>query len=69
LVLVHNDLNPSNVMVGDGAAVIINFDSCQHQGEPMSTKGLTPGWGTYTGYAVLESDLANLDRLERYLLG
>lgn len=33
--LVHNDLNPSNIMLEDGVAVIIDFDSCRRQGEPM----------------------------------
>jgi hypothetical protein len=67
--LVHNDLNPSNVMVEDDAAIIIDFDSCRRQGEPMGMKGATPGWGTYTDYANQESDVRNLDQIERYLLG
>ena len=45
LELVHNDLHPSDVMVEDGAAIIIDFDPCWRQGEPVGMKGLTPGWG------------------------
>ena len=56
-------------MVEDGAAIIIDFDSCRRQGEPMGMKGPTPGWGTYTEYAMLESDVGNFDQIERYLLG
>ncbi|GAB1311968.1 hypothetical protein MFIFM68171_02178 [Madurella fahalii] len=67
--LVHNDLNPSNVMVENGTAIIIDFDSCRRQGEPMGMKGPTPGWGTYIEYANLENDVGNLDQIERYLLG
>lgn len=67
--LVHNALTPSNVMVEDDDAVIIDFDSCRRHGEPMGVKGLTPGWGAFTEYAILESDVRNLDQMERYLLG
>ncbi|KAK0716550.1 hypothetical protein B0T21DRAFT_415274 [Apiosordaria backusii] len=67
--LVHNDLNPSNVMVEDDATIIIDFDLCRRQGESMGMKGPTPGWGTYTEYANQESDVRNLDQIERYLLG
>ncbi|KAK3332917.1 hypothetical protein B0T19DRAFT_416741 [Cercophora scortea] len=67
--LVHNDLNPSNIMVEDDAAIIIDFDSCRQRGEPMGVKGPTAGWGTYTEYATPESDISNLDQIERYLLG
>lgn len=63
--LVHNDLNPSTLMVEDGAAIIIDFDSCRRQGEPMGIKGPTPGWGTDTEYTERESDLRNLDQIER----
>ncbi|KAK0743842.1 kinase-like domain-containing protein [Schizothecium vesticola] len=67
--LVHNDLNPSNVMVEGDVAVIIDFDSCRREGAAMGVKGPTPGWGEFTGYATLESDVRNLDQMERYLLG
>jgi len=54
----------------DDAAIIIDFDSCRRQGEPMmGMKGPTPGWGSYTEYANHESDVRNLDQIERYLLG
>lgn len=44
--LVHNDLNPRNVMIAkDGAAVIIDFDWCRPTGEPLGPKGATMSWG------------------------
>ena len=43
--LVHNDLNPANVMVsGDGRPVIIDFDSCLPIGVPLNKPKRTPGW-------------------------
>lgn len=68
--LVHNDLNPSNIMIAkDGAAVIVDFDSCRPIGKPMGIKGSTPGWEVSTECAVPDNDLHNLDKIERYLLG
>lgn len=67
--LAHNGLNPSNNMVEGNAPVIIDFDSCRRQGEPMGMKGSRPGWGTSAGYADRESDMRNLDQIQRYLFG
>lgn len=80
--LVHNDLNPGNVMIAeDGTAVLIDFDSCRPTGEPLGLKGATMGWGepgpgepsfgppTQRRYAMPERDLRNLDQIEQYLLG
>ncbi|KAJ5919966.1 hypothetical protein N7454_009801 [Penicillium verhagenii] len=34
--LVHNDINPSNVILDDdGALILIDFDSCRHMGESL----------------------------------
>lgn len=45
LSLVHNDINPRNIMVDDeGKAVIIDFDSTKHYGEPLGLKGGTLSW-------------------------
>lgn len=67
--LVHGDLNPANVMVEDGVAVIIDFDSCRREGEVMGVKGPSPGWGDFAEYATVESDVRGLEQMERYLLG
>ncbi|KAI9755883.1 MAG: hypothetical protein M4579_004096 [Chaenotheca gracillima] len=43
--LVHNDINPSNVMFdSDDIPVIIDFDSCSHAGESLSGVKQTFGW-------------------------
>ena len=43
--LCHNDLNPSNVMITkDSTAVIIDFDSCRPQAEPLGDKSGTESW-------------------------
>jgi len=46
--LIHNDINPTNIMmvgVGDEMEpVIIDFDSCRSEGEELGPKGGTMGW-------------------------
>ncbi|KAL3962996.1 hypothetical protein ACCO45_004519 [Purpureocillium lilacinum] len=44
---VHNDINPSNIMISDDdAAVIIDFDSCVKIGGRAGAANIkrTPGW-------------------------
>lgn len=62
--LVHNDLNPSNIMVdNDDNVVIIDFDSCEHQGAELGPKTDTPGWEIMSRLAVPDNDLSNLSKL------
>jgi len=46
--IIHNDINPTNVMmVGSGdemEPVIIDFDSCRPEGKELGPKGGTVGW-------------------------
>lgn len=43
--IVHNDLNPSNIMLyGNLHPVIIDFDSCRKEGESMEGVGRTYEW-------------------------
>lgn len=42
--LIHNDLNPSNIMMDGGNAVIIDFDSCKVEGARLGAKAGTVGW-------------------------
>lgn len=43
--LVHDDINPKNIMLDDdGHAIIIDFDSCASSG--TKSRGGTPGWST-----------------------
>lgn len=41
--LVHNDINPDNIMVKDGTPVLIDFGSCQPFGKRLQSLG-TVGW-------------------------
>ncbi|KAJ8129876.1 hypothetical protein O1611_g3754 [Lasiodiplodia mahajangana] len=66
--LVHNDLNPSNiVLTDDGTAVIIDFDSCRPAGERIGVKGATPFWEVDSEYALPENDLQQVNQIERSL--
>jgi len=55
--LIHNDLDPGNIMLeDDGTPVIIDFDSCRRDGEPMGIKKGTPGWSA--GWTKKPSSIA-----------
>ncbi|KAI0104977.1 kinase-like domain-containing protein [Nemania sp. FL0031] len=65
---VHNDLNPTNIMLtDDGTAVVIDFDSCRPAGEPLGIKRATPLWEVDSEYALPENDLQQVDQIERSL--
>ena len=42
--LVHNDLNPSNIMMDGDNPVIIDCDSCKREGDELGSKAGTDGW-------------------------
>ncbi|KAI0428175.1 kinase-like domain-containing protein [Xylaria sp. FL1042] len=67
--LVHNDLNPSNIMMDGDNPVIIDFDSCKREGEELGSKAGTHGW-TLDGenYARKENDLYSLSKIRAALL-
>lgn len=68
--LVHNDLNPSNIMVdGDGSnPVIIDFDSCRPEGQELGCKGGTPDWAAEgITHANRENDLYGLSKIKEFL--
>ncbi|GAW24969.1 hypothetical protein ANO14919_145660 [Xylariales sp. No.14919] len=67
--LVHNDLNPSNIMMDGDNPVIIDFDSCKREGEELGSKAGTHGW-TLDGenYARRENDLYSLSKIRAALL-
>jgi serine/threonine protein kinase len=71
LVLVHNDINPSNIMLGDtGDAVIIDFDSCLPIGREIEfRKGGTFGWTSEPPptIAVPENDLYGLTLIAKFM--
>ena len=42
--LVHNDINPSNIMIDEDRAIIIDFGSCRKLGESLENVGRTYEW-------------------------
>ncbi|KAL6798892.1 kinase-like domain-containing protein [Trichoderma sp. SZMC 28013] len=67
--LVHNDLNPSNIMMDGDDAVIIDFDSCKREGDELGLKGGTHGWALEDqDYARRENDMHSLSKMEEALL-
>ena len=71
--LVHNDINPSNIMLSDtGEAVIIDFDSCLPIGQEIGfRKGGTFGWTSEPppSIAVPENDLFGLKLIAKFMTG
>ncbi|KAK4238820.1 kinase-like domain-containing protein [Achaetomium macrosporum] len=69
--LIHNDLNPRNIMVDkDGAhPVIIGFDSCRREGEELGLKGGIAGWGKEgITHASRENDFYALSLIRGFLM-
>jgi serine/threonine protein kinase len=70
--LVHNDLNPRNVMVdSDGSnPVIIDFDSCKREGQGLGVKGGTDGWvAEGITHANRQNDFYGLSKIKEFLAG
>ena len=69
--LVHNDLNPSNLMIDhDNVPRIIDFDSCQKTGQPLGYTRGTRGWSDEDAeFARWENDFSGLDMIRDYLFG
>ncbi|KAL9605083.1 MAG: hypothetical protein Q9219_000017 [cf. Caloplaca sp. 3 TL-2023] len=66
--LVHGDLNPMNIMMRGNTAVIIDFDSCQHEGSPIRYKEGTLGWmPSGTQFAERKNDEYSLSKLFEFL--
>ena len=42
--LVHNDINPGNIMLNGDVPVIIDFESCRRKGESLEGIGCTYEW-------------------------
>lgn len=59
--LAHNDINPANIMIGDGGEPkLIDFGSCEPFGEHLMSAG-TPGWCQPERIRSFTSDKANDD--------
>ncbi|KAH6974949.1 kinase-like domain-containing protein, partial [Ilyonectria sp. MPI-CAGE-AT-0026] len=67
--LVHNDINPSNIMIDSAdRPVIIDFGSCKQEGEKLGVKAGTWGWSIEGAeYALRENDFFGLSGLKTYL--
>lgn len=68
--LVHNDVNPRNIMVdSDGSnPVIIDFDSCRPEGQELGCKAGTPDWAAEgITHANRENDLYGLSKIKEFL--
>jgi len=63
--LIHNDVNPCNIMFqADDIPVIIDFDSCQREGDKL-LKGGTWGWSDETTrFASRGNDYYGLKKIQ-----
>lgn len=60
--LVHNDINPANIMLEDDTAIIIDFGSCVRKGESLESIARTYEWYDENVQTSCESN--DLDALE-----
>ncbi|KAJ5159178.1 uncharacterized protein N7500_008829 [Penicillium coprophilum] len=66
--LVHNDINPSNIMLDGDGLVIIDFGSCRPIGESMEGSGGTYEWyDEKTQLSLPENDLNALEEIRIWL--
>ncbi|KAI8947946.1 kinase-like protein [Xylaria longipes] len=70
LKLVHNDLNPSNIMLDDNnEPILIDFDSCKYEGGELGLKGGTVGWADCTArIASFANDFYGLVKIREHLV-
>lgn len=66
--LVHNDLNPFNIMMDGDRPLITDFDSCVRVGEPLEWKEGTPEWSKKgTTHAEYDNDKYSVEKIRAYL--
>ncbi|KAL2177742.1 uncharacterized protein P884DRAFT_18555 [Thermothelomyces heterothallicus CBS 202.75] len=66
--LVHNDINPSNIMLDGDEAVIIAFGSCRPAGESLEGVGRTYEWyDEQVETALPQNDLDALEEIRIWL--
>jgi hypothetical protein len=67
--LIHNDLNPSKIMMDGETPVIIDFDSCRPKGEKLGDKAGTFEWELEEAeFATPENDFRSLEKLKAFIL-
>lgn len=69
--LVHNDINPANIMLDEtGTPIIIDFDSCRLIGQDLEGVGRTYEWFDESVRISSQSnDLYDLDEMRAWLTG
>ena len=67
--LVHNDIKPSNIMIKEGETpIIIDFDSCVPEGQPLHQVGRTSLWhDKQVDVAIPSNDLDALQEISEWL--
>lgn len=66
--LVHNDINPSNIMLDGDQAVIVDFGSCRPVGESLQGVGRTYEWyDEKVKQSIPENDLCALEEIQIWL--
>jgi serine/threonine protein kinase len=66
----HNDLNPSNILMDGESPVIIDFDSCKKEGDKLGLKAGTDGWAMEgLVYATPQNDYFSLSKIREALMG
>lgn len=67
--LVHNDINPTNIMFDeDDHPIIIDFDTCYYHNQKLGPKAGTFGWSEGSQeVARYENDLSGVSRLQEYI--
>ncbi|KAG6072451.1 hypothetical protein E4U15_006948 [Claviceps sp. LM218 group G6] len=67
--IVHNDINPRNIMFDElDRPIIIDFDSWQREGQKFYYKAGTPDWCIEeTEYARVENDFYGLSKLREFI--
>ncbi|KAI0550665.1 hypothetical protein F4679DRAFT_594579 [Xylaria curta] len=66
--LVHNDLNPANIMMDGDNPIIIDFDSCRPEGEKL-LKGGTFEFTSNQLYSKRENDHYSLSKIREAIFG
>jgi serine/threonine protein kinase len=66
--LVHNDINPSNIMLDGDEGIIIDFGSCRRVGESVEDAGRTYEWyDESVETARPQNDLDALEEIRMWL--
>lgn len=66
--IVHNDINPNNIMQYNDIGVIIDFESCRRQGKGLEGVGRTYEWhDEAVQVSIPENDFKALEEIRRWL--